>query len=157
MPDQSDLLTERRDFFLLHPAPGRAEEARTALRNWLIELECQPGFLGGSVLNVFKKEIVPDAILLTLRFETTHAFRAFWDRVRGTGYCVEADGEDPNPPDQSAVLSAPPNSDLHTGEGLVYDRGNGLFARLFHMHTEVDFDHVVQNPIKFHDAPVATQ
>jgi hypothetical protein len=148
-------MIERRDFFLLHPAPGRAEEARRALGNWLIELESQPGFLGGSVLDEFKKEIVPDAIMLTLRFETTHAFRAFWERVRGTGYCVEADGDDPNPPDQSAVLAAPPDSELHTGKDLVYDRGNGLFARLFHMHSLVEVDHVVQAPIKFDDTPVA--
>lgn len=138
-------MTKRRDLFVLAPSPGRAEEAREALSEWLQNLDDHPGYLGGSVLSECANELLPDTLVLMLEFESTEAVRSFWPRIRGTKTPVAADGEDRNPADQGGVLFDMPHDHSDSGHThqptLNYDRGNGLFARLLHVHCEVTSEH----------------
>jgi hypothetical protein len=56
--------------------PGKGEEARTYLGEWLPSLDGHPGCLGRSVLEEVAGELLPDTVVLILEFESTEAARA---------------------------------------------------------------------------------
>ena len=72
-----------RHTFLLVPAPGRVEEAVSALSAWLEQVEHLPGFHGGAVLREYAGEFkgFPDVLTLTydLDAETRHEF---WEAAK---------------------------------------------------------------------------
>jgi hypothetical protein len=125
--------TKRRDVFIFVAEPGKDEEAQAYLGDFLRSLDSHPGYLGGSVLRECAGELLPGTLVMLMEFESTEAARALWPKIENTVNPLYPDDKSDKSPDQGAAYftSAPPP--------LKFSRGNGLLARMLHVHAaEVD-------------------
>lgn len=134
-------MTKRRDLFIFVPEPGKADEAQTYLGSWLRSLDGHPGYLGGSVLKEVANELLPDTLVLVLEFESTEAARALWPKIENTVNPLYPDDKADSSPDQGTAFFDGTRNALKEGAPmpLRFTRGNGLLARMLHIHAaEVD-------------------
>ena len=122
---------KRRDIFIFVPQPGKATEAKEYLADWLRSLGEHPGFLGGSVLEEVAGELLPDTLVMLMEFESTEAARALWPKIENTVNPLYPDDKSDKSPDQGTAF-------FDGGEApLKFTRGNGLLARMLHIHAAV--------------------
>lgn len=126
-------MSKRRDVFIFVADPARADAARASLSAWLRGLEGHPGYLGGSVLRECAGELIPNTFVMTMEFESTEAARALWPKIENTINPLYPDVKSDQSPDQGAAFFA----DGTASESLRYTRGDGLLARMLHIHAEV--------------------
>ena len=129
---------KRRDIFINVAKPGHGDEARKYLGEWLRSLDGHPGYLGGSVLEEVAGELLPDTVVLILEFESTEAARALWPKIENTINPLYPDDKSDKSPDQGAAFfrSGDGSADGDQPE-LRFTRGNGLLARMLHIHAQV--------------------
>ncbi|TDE88544.1 hypothetical protein EXU48_22725 [Occultella glacieicola] len=132
-------MTKRRDLFIFVAEPNRAEEARHYLGSWLRELDGHPGYLGGYVLQESAGELLDNTLVLALEFESTEAARALWPKIENTINPLYPDDKSDGRPDQGpAFFDGTKKAVAAGGElPLAFTRGNGLLARMLHIHAEV--------------------
>ena len=139
---------KRRDIFILVPAPGRAAEATAFASRWLRDMDGHPGYLGGAVLQESAGEMLEATMAVMLEFEDTAAAKAMWPKIEPLVTPISSDEPGRQPRDQGPVLyqflvdrgdDHAEASELRASatRKLVFNRGNGLFARLLHMHSEI--------------------
>ena len=121
---------KRRDIFIFVPRPGKAAEAKEYLGDWLRSLDGHPGYLGGSVLEEVAGELLPDTLVMLLEFESTEAARALWPKIENTVNPLYPDDKSDKTPDQGTAF-------FDGTTDLKYTRGNGLLARMLHIHAAV--------------------
>jgi hypothetical protein len=142
----------RRDIFILVPEPGRAAEATAFASAWLRQLDGHPGYFGGTVLRESAGEMLEETMAVVLEFEDTAAAKALWPKIENLVTPISSDVPGTQPRDQGPVLSRfladrgddhSEATDLRASatRQLEFDRGNGLFARLLHMHSEIVDDY----------------
>jgi hypothetical protein len=143
----ANTVTKRRDLFIMVPAPGRVDEAEKALSDWLREIDGHPGYLGGAVLRESAGELLPGTMVLMLEFESTEAARALWPKIEGKRNPFNAD-DGTYPPDQGRILFDLKHDHDHDGQDhpdnlstLDFNRGNGLLARMLHVHAHAVDEH----------------
>lgn len=127
----------RNDIWVYVPKPGREAEAHEKLKAWLQELDGHPGYLGGSLMSDAAGELVNGAIIVNLRFDSTESARALWPKLKD--HPVESDILPQYPPDQGWILFED-KKEIPLDQRLEFNRGRGLFARLLHIHAQVDFE-----------------
>ncbi|WP_326598799.1 hypothetical protein [Streptomyces sp. NBC_01803] len=129
----------RRDLFIHVPQPGKGKEAVEHLGEWLRQLDGQPGGLGGSVLSECAGELLPGTVVLRLEFESTEAARARWPKIENTVNPVYPDDKADTSPDQGGAFFDGTKDAVEEGGtlGLRFTRGNGLLARMLHVHASV--------------------
>jgi hypothetical protein len=121
-------MTKRRDVFVFVAEEGKTEEAQAYLGEWLRSLDGHPGYLGGSVLAECAGELLPGTLVMLLEFESTEAARALWPKIENTVNPLYPDDKSDKSPDQGTAFfdgGASP---------LKFSRGNGLLARMLHVH-----------------------
>jgi hypothetical protein len=131
---------KRRDLFIFVAKPGHGDEAKKHLGEWLRSLAGSPGYLGGSVLEEVAGELLPDTLVLTMEFESTHAARAFWPTIADTTNPLDPDDKTLGKlPDQGAAFFDGTKDAVKDGGQLPleFTRGDGLFARMLHVHAAV--------------------
>ena len=130
---------KRRDIFINVAKPGKGEEARKYLGEWLRSLEGHPGYLGGSVLEEVAGELLPDTLVLTMEFESTEAARALWPKIENTINPLYPDDKSDKTPDQGTAFFDGTKDAVNDGAELPlkFTRGDGLFARMLHVHAAV--------------------
>jgi hypothetical protein len=130
---------KRRDIFINVAKPGKGEEARKYLGEWLRSLEGHPGYLGGSVLEEVAGELLPDTLVLTMEFESTEAARALWPKIENTINPLYPDDKSDKTPDQGTAFFDGTKDAVKDGAELPlkFTRGDGLFARMLHVHAAV--------------------
>jgi len=131
-------MTNRRDTFILVPSPGKGEEAQAALSTWLRDIEGTAGYQGGAVLKESANELLPDTLVLTLDFESTDAIRAFRKEIGEGTNPITNDDKASKSADQVAVIVDPEGA-----PALRYEKGDGMFALLLHVHGLVVDEHTV--------------
>jgi hypothetical protein len=125
-----NLTAKRRDIFIFLPQPGKAVEAKAYLGDWLRSLDEHPGYLGGSVLEETAGELLPDTLVMLLEFESTEAARALWPKIENTVNPLYPDDKSDKSPDQGTAF-------FNGTTDLNFTRGNGLLARMLHIHAAV--------------------
>jgi hypothetical protein len=130
---------KRRDIFINVAKPGKGDEARKYLGEWLRSLEGHPGYLGGSVLEEVAGELLPDTLVLTMEFESTEAARALWPKIENTINPLYPDDKSDKTPDQGTAFFDGTKDAVKDGAELPlkFTRGDGLFARMLHVHAAV--------------------
>ena len=131
---------KRRDLFIFVAKPGHGDQAKKYLGEWLRSLDGSKGYLGGSVLEEVAGELLPDTLVLTMEFESTHASRAFWPTIADTINPLDPDDKTLGKlPDQGiAFFDGTKDAVAAGGElPLEFTRGDGLFARMLHIHAAV--------------------
>ena len=130
---------KRRDIFIFVPQPGKAVEAKAYLGDWLRSLDEHPGYLGGSVLEETAGELLPDTLVMLLEFESTEAARALWPKIENTVNPLYPDDKSDKSPDQGTAFFDGTKETVKAGgeTGLKFTRGNGLLARMLHIHAAV--------------------
>jgi hypothetical protein len=130
---------KRRDIFVNVAKPGTGDEARKYLGEWLRSLDGHPGYLGGSVLEEVAGELLPDTLVLILEFESTEAARALWPKIENTVNPLYPDDKSDKTPDQgTAFFDGTKDAVAQGGDlPLKFTRGDGLFARMLHVHAAV--------------------
>jgi hypothetical protein len=130
---------KRRDIFINVAKPGKGEEARKYLGEWLRSLDGHPGYLGGSVLEEVAGELLPDTVVLILEFESTEAARALWPKIENTINPLYPDDKSDKTPDQGTAFFDGTKDAVKAGADvpLKFTRGDGLFARMLHVHAAV--------------------
>jgi hypothetical protein len=130
---------KRRDIFIFVPQPGKAAEAKEYLGDWLRSLAGHPGYLGGSVLGEVAGELVPDTLVMLLEFESTEAARALWPKIENTINPLYPDDKTDTSPDQGSAFFDDTKETMKSGgqTSLKFTRGNGLLARMLHIHAAV--------------------
>ena len=136
-------MTKRRDVFIFVAEPAKADEARASLVEWLRGLDGHPGYLGGGLLQETAGELIPNTLVLTLEFESTEAARALWPKIENTINPLYPDDKSDKSPDQGTAFFA---ETPVAPESLRYTRGDGLVARMLHIHAEVVEDVVAGSP-----------
>ncbi len=136
--DKDPTVTKRRDLFIFVANPDKAEEARSYLSDWLRELDGHPGYLGGSVLKESAGELLDDTLVLALDFESTEAARTLWPKIENTINPLYPDDKSDKSPDQGTAFFDGTRDSVRAGEPLPlkFTRGNGLLARMLHIHAE---------------------
>ncbi|MEA5455114.1 hypothetical protein SPF06_10320 [Sinomonas sp. JGH33] len=131
-------MTKRRDLFIFVANPEKGEEARTYLSGWLRELDGHPGYLGGAVLKETAGELFDNTLVLALDFESTEAARALWPKIENTVNPLYPDDKTDKTPDQGpAFFDGSAKAAAAGGQPLLkFTRGNGLLARMLHIHAE---------------------
>ncbi|MEV0804972.1 hypothetical protein [Micromonospora sp. NPDC050200] len=129
-------MSKRRDVFIFVAEPTKVEQARTSLIDWLRSLEGHPGYLGGSVLRECAGELIPNTLVMTLEFESTEAARALWPKIENSINPLYPDDKSDKSMDQGAAFFTGAD-DAVAPEDLKFTRGNGLVARMLHIHAEV--------------------
>lgn len=129
-------MSKRRDVFIFVAEPTKIEAARTSLVDWLRGLEGHPGYLGGSVLRECAGELIPNTLVMTLEFESTEAARALWPKIENTINPLYPDDKSDKSMDQGAAFFTGADAPV-APEDLKFTRGNGLVARMLHIHAEV--------------------
>lgn len=131
-------MTKRRDLFIFVANPDKAEEARTYLSDWLRELDGHPGYLGGFVLKESAGELFDNTLVLALDFESTEAARTLWPKIENTVNPLYPDDKSDKSPDQGTAFFDGTQDKVKNGEPqpLRFTRGNGLLARMLHIHAE---------------------
>lgn len=143
---------KRRDIFILVPAPGRAAEATAFASKWLRDMDGHPGYLGGAVLRESAGEMLENTMAVMLEFEDTAAAKALWPKIENLVTPISSDEPGTQPRDQGPVLyqflvdrgddhSEASELRANATRKLTFNRGNGLFARLLHMHGEIADDY----------------
>jgi hypothetical protein len=130
---------KRRDIFIFVPKPGTADQAKKYLGEWLRSLDGHPGYLGGSVLEEVAGELLPDTLVLTMEFESTEAARALWPKIENTVNPLYPDDKSDKTPDQGTAFFDGTKEAIAAGAGspLSFTRGDGLLARMLHIHAAV--------------------
>jgi len=130
---------KRRDIFINVAKPGHGDEARKYLGEWLRSLDGHPGYLGGSVLEEVAGELLPDTVVLILEFESTEAARALWPEIENTINPLYPDDKSDKTPDQGTAFFDGTKEAVKAGADvpLKFTRGDGLFARMLHIHAAV--------------------
>ncbi len=130
---------QRRDIFIFVPEPGSVDQAKKYLAEWLRSLEGHPGYLGGSVLEEVAGELLPDTLVMTMEFESTEAARALWPKIENTVNPLYPDDKSDKSPDQgTAFFDGTRTAIAEGGESpLQFTRGDGLLARMLHIHAAV--------------------
>ena len=130
---------KRRDVFIFVAKPGQADEGKKYIADWLRSLEGHPGYLGGSVLEEVAGELLPDTIVALMEFESTDAARALWPKVENTVNPLYPDDKSDKRPDQGVAFFDGTKDRVAAGEEtpLQFTRGNGLLARMLHIHAGV--------------------
>jgi len=130
---------KRRDIFIFVAKPGAAEQAKKYLADWLRSLDGHPGYLGGSVLEEVAGELLPDTLVALMEFESTEAARALWPKIENTVNPLYPDDKSDKSPDQGAAFFDGTKDDLAAGgeSPLRFTRGDGLLARMLHIHAGV--------------------
>jgi hypothetical protein len=124
---------KRRETFILATAPGRGDEARGALKEWLHEIDGTPGYLGGVILSAANKAMPPDTVVLQLDFDSTETLIPFFLSLKEAPNPIYPDDKSSIPPDQGGIIFAE-DKDPST---LSFDRNGGMFAQLMHVHAHV--------------------
>lgn len=129
-------MTKRRDVFIFVAEPGRAEQAQDYLGEFLRSLDGHPGYLGGSVLKECASELLPGTLVLLMEFESTEAARALWPKIENTVNPLYPDDKSDKSPDQGAAFFDTTRQAVEDGSPmpLKFSRGNGLLARMLHVH-----------------------
>ncbi len=129
----------RRDIFIFTARPGAADEAKKYMGEWLRSLEGHPGYLGGSVLEEVAGELLPDTLALLMEFESTEAARALWPKIENTVNPLYPDDKSDKTPDQGTSFFDGTKDSIAAGaeSPLKFMRGNGLLARMLHIHASV--------------------
>lgn len=126
-------MSRRRETIVLACKPGKEEEAENTLTKFLRDIEGHDGYLGGSVTkNSSEKELrhIPgETFVLTFDFESTDKVRAFRKAIGSGVNPITQDDKSTKSTDQGLVIF---NED-DTPE-LSYDKGDGVFAQLLHVH-----------------------
>jgi hypothetical protein len=130
---------KRRDIFIYVAKPGTADQAKTYLGDWLRSLDGQPGYLGGSVLQETSGELLPDTLVMTMEFESTDAAIAFWPKIENTINPLYPDDKTDKSPDQGTAYFDGTKQAVADGaeSPLRFTRGDGLLARMLHIHAAV--------------------
>jgi hypothetical protein len=130
---------KRRDTFIFVPRPGSADEAKKYLAEWLRSLDGHPGYLGGAVLEEVAGELLPDTLVMTMEFESTEAARALWPKIENTVNPLYPDDKSDKTPDQGTAFFDGTKTAIAEGaeSPLRFTRGNGLLARMLHIHAAV--------------------
>ena len=130
---------KRRDIFIFVAKPGSADQAKKYLGEWLRSLDGHPGYLGGSVLEEVAGELLPDTIVALMEFESTEAARALWPKIENTVNPLYPDDKSDKSPDQGIAFFDGTKDALAAGGELAlrFTRGDGLFARMLHVHAAV--------------------
>jgi hypothetical protein len=130
---------KRRDIFIFVPQPGKAAEAKEYLGDWLRSLAGHPGYLGGAVLEEVAGELIPDTLVMLLEFESTEAARALWPKIENTINPLYPDDKSDKSPDQGTAFFDGTKDAIRDGGAtpLKFTRGNGLLARMLHIHAAV--------------------
>lgn len=121
-------MSKRRDVFIFVAEPGKDEQAQAYLGEWLRSLDGHPGYLGGVVLRECAGELLPGTLVMTLEFSSTEAARALWPKIENTVNPLYPDDKSDKSPDQGAAYFD------DTPLPLRFSRGNGLLARMLHIH-----------------------
>ncbi|WP_415853565.1 hypothetical protein [Sinomonas sp. G460-2] len=131
-------MTKRRDLFIFVADPEKGAEARAYLSGWLRELDGHPGYLGGAVLKETAGELFDNTLVLALDFESTEAARALWPKIENTVNPLYPDDKSDKTPDQGpAFFDRTARAAAEGGQlSLKFTRGNGLLARMLHIHAE---------------------
>ncbi|MFD1542063.1 hypothetical protein [Nonomuraea guangzhouensis] len=124
-------MTKRRDVFIFVSEPGKTEQAQDYLGEFLRSLDGHPGYLGGSVLKECAGELLPGTLVLLLDFASTEAARALWPKIENTVNPLYPDDKTDKSPDQGAAFF---NGTGDAASPLTFSRGNGLLARMLHVH-----------------------
>jgi hypothetical protein len=129
----------RRDIFIFVAKPGAADQAKKYLAEWLRSLDGHPGYLGGSVLEEVAGELLPDTIVALMEFESTEAARALWPKIENTVNPLYPDDKSDKTPDQGIAFFDGTKDAVKDGAELPlrFTRGDGLFARMLHVHAAV--------------------
>ena len=130
---------KRRDIFINVAKPGHGDEARKYLGEWLRSLDGHPGYLGGSGLEEVAGELLPDTVVLMMEIETTEAARALWPKIENTVNPLYPDDKSDKTPDQGPAFFDGTKDAVAQGAEvpLKFTRGNGLLARMLHVHAAV--------------------
>ena len=130
---------KRRDIFIFVARPGAADEAKKYLAEWLRSLDGHPGYLGGSVLEEVADELLPDTLVMLLEFESTEAARALWPKIENTVNPLYPDDKSDKSPDQGTAFFDDTRKAIADGADspLRFTRGDGLLARMLHIHAGV--------------------
>lgn len=130
---------KRRDIFIFVARPGTADEAKKYLGEWLRSLDGHPGYLGGSVLEEVANELLPDTLVMTMEFESTEAARALWPKIETTVNPLYPDDKSDKSPDQGTAFFDGTKDAIADGaeSPLRFTRGDGLLARMLHIHASV--------------------
>jgi len=130
---------KRRDIFIFVAKPGSGDEAKKYLGDWLRSLEGHPGLLGGSVLEEVAGELLPDTLALLMEFESTEAARALWPKIENTVNPLYPDDKSDKSLDQGTAFFDGTKNAVAQGADLPlkFSRGDGLFARMLHIHAGV--------------------
>lgn len=134
-------MAKRRDVFIYVSEPGKVDEAQACLREFLRSLDGHPGYLGGSVLEEVAGELLPGTLVLIIEFESTEAARALWPKIENTINPLYPDDKSDKSPDQGTAFFDGVGKAVAEGTALPlkFSRGNGLLARMLHIHAaEVD-------------------
>ena len=130
---------KRRDIFIFVAKPDTGDQARKYLGEWLRSLDGHPGYLGGSVLEEVAGELLPETLALLMEFESTEAARALWPKIENTVNPLYPDDKSDKSPDQGTAFFDGTKDALAQGGDLPleFTRGDGLFARMLHIHAAV--------------------
>jgi len=130
---------KRRDIFIFVAKPDTGDRARKYLGEWLRSLDGHPGYLGGSVLEEVAGELLPETLALLMEFESTEAARALWPKIENTVNPLYPDDKSDKSPDQGTAFFDGTRDALAQGGDLPleFTRGDGLFARMLHIHAAV--------------------
>ena len=129
---------KRRDTFIFVAKPGTGDDAKKYLVEWLRSLDGHPGYLGGSVLEEVAGELLPQTLVMLMEFESTEAARALWPKIENTVNPLYPDDKSDKSPDQGIAFHDGTRDKFKDGEPLPlrFTRGNGLLARMLHIHAE---------------------
>lgn len=130
---------KRRDIFIFVAKPGTGEQPRKYLGEWLRSLDGHPGYLGGSVLEEVAGELLPETLVMLMEFESTEAARALWPKIENTVNPLYPDDKSDKSPDQGTAFFDGTKDAVTQGADLLlkFSRGDGLFARMLHVHAGV--------------------
>ncbi len=130
---------KRRDIFIFVARPGTADQAKKYLSEWLRSLDGHPGYLGGSVLEEVAGELLPDTLAMLMEFESTEAARALWPKIEHTVNPLYPDDKTDRSPDQGiAFFDGTKDAIADATESTIrFTRGDGLLARMLHIHAAV--------------------
>jgi hypothetical protein len=91
------------------------------------------------VLEEVAGELLPETLVLLMEFESTEAARALWPKFENTVNPLYPDDKRDKTPDQGAAFFDGTKEAAADGAGLPlkFTRGNGLLARMLHIHAAV--------------------
>jgi hypothetical protein len=130
---------KRRDIFIFVAKPGSEDEAKKYCAEWLRSLEGHEGYLGGSVLEEMAGELVPGTFAMLMEFDSTESARAMWPKIEDTVNPLYPDDKSDKSPDQGPAFFDGTKDAVDAGaeSPLKFTRGDGLLARMLHIHAQV--------------------